>query len=333
MKYFSHLDVFDKFANDDFKEHTSIGIHLSTTFSTLTITIFSIFLFRAIRPKVFRDLSLEPRVIDDTQLINVSLTVLVNMPCSYLRLNSFDSYGFNRGSLNTTATFRRVSPSRKIIGVYEQPPPGYIDLTLIRNINPGEKCIVQGKIIIKRVPGTFYISSGAQTDILSVLGILFQQTKYDLSHHITRLRFGPKVSYTKSRLEHVYNSQLAGIPQMSIYNLIVTPVIYMKNNKKIEEGYEYHVARSSLYLTNGFSNPPGIYFSYSFTPYAIMINAHSGNVLLFLTSAFGVIAGIFAILSFTDLIFDQKDFTEPQNTNTNPNSNTNTETNNNTVPK
>lgn len=314
MKLTADLDIFDKFKDDEMKEHSTIGTHLSFAFAIFSINIFCIFLYRVIRPNVFRDLNLEPKTVDNSQLINASITCKINIPCIFLRLNSYDSIT-NQNALNTTATLRRISKNGHVIGSYEQRPSGDFFAQLNQNVENGETCLVQGKILVRPVPGSFSIALEQNANLMMFLNSIYSSNRYDLSHKITRIRFGPKIPYTKSTLESFKSKSLSGAPKLSIYNLLITPVTFVKNGEQKSIGYEYHVTHSSIRYANGFNNLPGIYFYYKFTPYTIMINAETRSIIRFLASCAGLISGIFAILSFTDIIANKKQIQAESNKN------------------
>jgi hypothetical protein len=81
------------------------------------------------------------------------------------------------------------------------------------------------------------------------------------------------------------------------------PLVYRKDGKERERGYEY-----TAMIENGTATPglaPGIFFNYDFTPYGVVVNERSHSYPRFFTSVAGVLAGEYAALMLFDLFLDK----------------------------
>lgn len=115
--FFKELDLYDKLDNEG---SLSESTKTSGIFSAILFTIGTFFVItQAIHffvPKVVRELNLGPTIVNEHKLVNISLSVEVNLPCYFLHLDSMDNLGFSQLNINTTATFRRVDATGKILG-------------------------------------------------------------------------------------------------------------------------------------------------------------------------------------------------------------------------
>jgi hypothetical protein len=194
------LDVFDKTDHDELQQRSRLGsiITLVTTMlSLLGLLVHFVIMFR---PLAHRELLFEPTINDEDDLVNISLSIEVDLPCYFLHVDSLDRLGLSQFNINTTITLRRISARGAVIGVanasladncqpcYGLKPEGQcsssceelIVLSMFQGRKPspdtwsqcgdaiaypadislGERCLVKGKITARKAPGGFHIARG-----------------------------------------------------------------------------------------------------------------------------------------------------------------------------
>ncbi|KAK8889634.1 hypothetical protein M9Y10_034386 [Tritrichomonas musculus] len=356
--FFESIDLFDKVPQrEDFTKETKYGHRLSITLFYIGSFLVIFEIIHYFVPDYIRELSIKQTNRNENKLVNISLSILVNLPCFFLHLDSIDSLGYNQLNINTTASFIRITREGREINRTKyfledvcQPchgllPEGYCcnsceKLMTISNYfhktptpekwpqcnksqgdsikkkaemkanigSPSEKCLVKGKISVNKVPGSFHIAPGRNVKSLPghVHDTNFQFPHFDLSHSIHRLRFGPKVPRASNPLDDVNIHQLVNIPVFYKYTMIVTPIKFYKNGKFITKSFEYTsmAARYPVtFLRAGMV--PGIFFSYSFTPYTITVKGTSPSLLHAVASTTGMLSGMYAIASLLDEFFSK----------------------------
>ena len=355
--FFESIDLFDKVDHrEDFIKESRYGQMLSIVIFYLGSFLVIFEIIHYFVPDYVRELSIKQTKRNENKLVNISLTILVNLPCFFLHLDSIDSLGYNQLNINTTASFIRISRDGREINRTRyflddacQPchgllPEGYCcnsceKLMTISNYfhktptpekwpqcnqnktndkkknedmkanigSPTEKCLVKGKISVNKIAGSFHLAPGRNVKGLPghVHDTNFQFPHFDLSHSIRRLRFGPKVPRASNPLDDVNIRQLIDIPVYK-YTMIVTPIKFYKNGKFITKSFEYTSMATRIPVS--FIRPgmvPGIFFSYSFTPYTITVKGTSPSILHVIASTTGILSGLFAIASLIDTFFSK----------------------------
>lgn len=347
VTYLEFLDLFDKNNQDELKIYSKLGTLISLVLTGLSFLLFVANIAVYVYPEIYRDLSVSPTLISTTEVVNLSLTIRLSMPCYFLHIDQMDTLGFQESYIKSTVTFRRVNELGKIIGLANESMVdechscyNYSDpsdccntceklnfLAAIRGMpfNPNdfqvckekpkqpeitvnEKCLVKGKLTINRVAGTFHIAPGRNMKGQQYPHELVQSSFHDLSHNIERLRFGPHIPRTSNPLDNFRGIQK--VPQRDRtyqYNLLVTPVVFMRDGKEVTRGYEYTAFQNELDSNPFFGVFPGLYFFYQFTPYTIVVVSNRQPFLSFISNTFGVISGIYALLSLFDALIDNQE--------------------------
>jgi hypothetical protein len=347
--FFRSVDIFDKFDNDELRLRTKAGAFLSFFLSTFGVLFITIKTYRFAIPKIHRDLSLTPDLIDQQDFVNISISIRVNLPCYFLHLDALDSLGFSQLDINSTANLRRVAPNGKVIGIVNEtmqqicfPCYGALpdnvccnsceQLTLLHlfkgmpaepdrwvqcreqkapDVNENETCLVKGKISVNQVSGSFHIAPG-RNDLNAGSG----------HHH--NLAF----SFPRLDLSHTIETLRFG-PAVPTGN---SPLNRVSVSQKAHQAMMYRYtlrATPLLYVKNGKEirrgyeytvvpaqtevaggMPPGIFFHYSFTPYRITVNAVSRSFAQYLTSTLGFLAGSFAGAMLLDLLIHKTQMVE-----------------------
>jgi hypothetical protein len=129
-----------------------------------------------------------------------------------------------------------------------------------------------------------------------------------MSHRIERIRFGPSIPTANTPLTDMKIRQRPGRPMFYRYNLLVTPLVYIKNGKEKDRGYEYTAMVTKRTIVPGMA--PGIFFDYTFTPYAVVVNAKSRSFAQYVTSTFGFLSGSFAAVMLLDMFLQNTQIIE-----------------------
>lgn len=342
ISFLKAIDIFDKFDNDDFVSRTKMGAVFSILLMILGVAYLVTKTYRFITPKIIRDLAVNAALVNEQDFVNISVNVLVNLPCYFLHLDAVDSLGFSQLDINSTAKLRRIKKNGKFIGIANEtlkdrcyPCFGALpdsvccnsceQLILIhhmRGMEPhpdqwpqcqsenrkykvylDEKCHIKGKISVNKVSGNFHIAPGRNA--VSSGGdhkhdLSYNFPNLDLSHSIEHIRFGPKIPTANNPLENYKVVQNPNSPMVYKYELMVTPVIYVKGGKIADRGYEYTAMITQNDMRNGIREAPGIFFRYQFTPYTITITQKPRSIAMFITSAIGFLSGGFSLTFLAD---------------------------------
>ena len=327
------FDLFDKNNTEEMKSHTKSGPIISTVLMIFCSILFLAEFALYISPEIYRDLSVDPSFSNGQELVNISLSVVVDMPCYFLHLDTIDSLGFQELDVNSTVTFRRQARNGSIIGISHFTMKDICGacyglteqlgcctcqqlfyFAQIQNktatpelwaqcsnktrpvIDPHEKCLIKGKLTVNKVKGNFHIAPGINTKNNPYSHAIGPEIlSFPISHKIDRIRFGPHIPKTSNPLRNI--KRMNKFPLVTyIYNCIVTPIKYIKGGKEIRRGYEYTV----LQMTH--TSLPMIIFDYSFTPYTIVVTMNQKSILTFISSSFGVMSGVFAIASIIEML-------------------------------
>ena len=334
--FFEAIEVFDK-SKSELEEQRLPA--LSYIFSLAGFLLILGQFFSILRPQLVRDLDLQTTSLEDQELVNVSINILVNMPCYFLHLDVVDSLGIEQLDINTTAKFYRMKRNGKIIGLsndsisdvchpcFGLQPKGIccnsceqIMWMLMQNniskkaedlpqckgmaktkVYLDERCKIKGKVSLNKAQGNFHIAPGSNIRQLSGhMHNLWIDTKdWDLSHYIASMRVGPKIPLTYNPLNKYQEKQPPDLQIVYKYSMIVTPAIYKIKGKVIGKGYDY-TAMINKWLARVGGSAPGLYFHYSFTPYGVTVTANYISPGQMITSTFGFLAGIYAIFSLID---------------------------------
>jgi hypothetical protein len=130
---------------------------------------------------------------------------------------------------------------------------------------------------------------------------------FNLSHVISRARFGPRIPGSRQPLEGKSWIMPMRNPSRSQYMIMATPVIYMKDGKVVERGYEYTSYISHRVITGMMMMVPGIFFAYQFAPYTVTIHVMTMSLSQFVTSICGVLAGLYGMVAFLDEYLQTKE--------------------------
>ena len=286
--FLESIDLYDKYKNTEFRFHTKIS-----QFMTFGLIIFGSFLLSSelisnFSPKYVRDLSINNKLENAIDFVNISLTIKIAMPCYFLHIDILDSIGFNQLYLNQSQNMRRINKKGKIIGIANRSMiefclPCYglfpddhccnsceelILISMLKGLPPtpnnwtqctnrvipqvslDEDCLIKGKFKVNRVSGTFHIAPGRNRNAESPFH------SHDLSSIMTSLN----MTHTVDRVRFGPKIPTASNPLNNIS-------IIQKSLQPISSRYHLLVTpilfqKSKKELTTGFeytvmlSNPP-----------------------------------------------------------------------------
>jgi hypothetical protein len=160
--------------------------------------------------------------------------------------------------------------------------------------NLDETCELKGKLTVNRVPGVFAVRFTR-----ALYDGSFQQ-HFNISHRIWRLRFGPKVPRTSMPLEGALAIQTSDRPVHYHYDILCTPVLFVRDGQILERTYEYTPIAVVSPPDPAAGRVPGLFFWYEFVPYTVTIFYRTKSLSAFITATFGVIGGGFALAAWLD---------------------------------
>jgi hypothetical protein len=114
---FRDLDLFDKTDRDELKERSRIGSAFTLATFCLTLLALAYHFTRMLRSDIYRELQITPTFTNQHELLNISLSVDVDLPCYFLHVDALDSLGSRQLDINTTVTLRRLSINGTVIGI------------------------------------------------------------------------------------------------------------------------------------------------------------------------------------------------------------------------
>ena len=339
MSFFEDIDVFDNTKDDDYYIMTKGGIIMSFILLFFGIILFTANFFNYIQPSVERTLNTKKSLISGMEVVNISLSIYLSSPCDLLNLDLHDMLG-NHILASDKVTFRRSLPNKTIVGYTKR---AHLDncfscyevnasccnscrelilLYRLLNLEPtpqnwsqcekedytlykDENCLMKGKLAVNKVSGNFRITIGHNLykSFYSIHTII-PSNGYNLSHAIPRFRFGPKIPTLSMPLEGSIVIEKQSEPKRYFYNLLLTPIIFMNNDKITSKTFEYS-SFMTTFPVDWYSSVPEINFQYSFTPYSVIVLSNQKPLIQFVTTTFGTLAGAFALLGIVQKMFIQ----------------------------
>jgi hypothetical protein len=180
----------------------------------------------------------------------------------------------------------------KLAGV--APSPGALPQCLGPvDVSQKENCLLKGKLTVNKVRGVFgfYVNHPVSNTT---------QLRVNLSHHLQRIRFGPKVPGTSAPLEELYIVEESSLALHYRYNLVCTLVTFVRDDRIVATTFEYTPIGTISVAEPAAHKPPGLFFSYQFVPYAVTVHMHMRPLSSFVAASFGVLSGGFAIATLLD---------------------------------
>jgi hypothetical protein len=330
IRFLESVDIFDKFSEVEYHVKTISGALLSLFLAFFGSILFVFQIAHFLTPDLSRNLGASRTTPGETTLVNISLTIHISFPCHFLHLDTRDTLGFSQLYANTV-TLRRYASNGTLLGLAPYPNRSHchpcfdarptdeccnsceelVLLYRLKNLTPSpenwpqcsplpenlpnldETCNLKGKLTVNKVRGLFVVRF--TRGLYNASGL----RNFNLSHVLGRIRFGPKVPWTSMPLEAIRVTQKTEEPLHYLYELVCTPVIFVRDGEIVERTYEYLpiVTTKSIDKT---SLSPGLFFLYQFTPYTVTVSYRTKSLSALVSATFGILSGGFAITSFLD---------------------------------
>ena len=341
IKYF---DLYDKYTDIEYTIQTLSSKIFSflVTFFGIIILIFQYYSYQ--KPIIYRDLSVNNTFKNNAESINISLSVFVRMPCFFLHLDVLDSLGFTQLDVNKSVKFERIAKNGTSLGITKDSVTNIcmsckgllpdsaccnsceqIYMLLVmdnKEFNPKEweqcdpnspvsvdneeSCLVEGIIETNKVQGHFHIAPGKNLPSEKHdHDLSFQYPSLNIPHIINEIIIGHKSNLSHSTLIEKIKKIDGEEPIIHLYNLMITPITFIKNNKIIDQFYEYTFLESYYYYKGTHGHWPGIYFHFKFMPYNTVLYYISKNPLQLFSSSAGLLAGIFSLCTLIDSLLSR----------------------------
>lgn len=350
-RFLRYFDVYDKY-EDEYKVNFKLDTGISLAIAIVCSFIFCFNTILFLSPEYTRDLSIDEGNSFVSETVNISLTVEVGLPCFYLHVDALDSTGNEQLNIRNTVTLRRLAANGTLLGnssasmqdicysCYGILPESeccnsceeLILLAILNgmtpdtkeweqcknkntNISNNERCLIKGKITVPKTSGSFHIAPGSnvKSESYHLHNLLPSPPHNNLSHKIDRIRFGPYIPRSSAPLYNIRRVQFFDANMRYNYNMQVTPLIYKVDGKVKTNGYEYIAMSTSYGVSMLGTTMPGLYFTYTFSPYTVVVNQHKHSIIQFTTSTCGTIAGLFAIAALCEnLLFDPQGYNTPE---------------------
>lgn len=334
MGFFASIDIFDKFSEEEYQVRTVGGAIVSLIFSIIGGILFFAEFITFLVPDINRELVIDKKLTDNMNLVNISMTILVQFPCPLLKMSTIDEVGFQLVKYDTV-TFRRYTKAGSFLGISPKNKNKSIchpcfdvlsnesccnsceELILLhklenktvevdkwpqcnkvdpQNVRLDENCLIKGKLTINKIKGMFIITSARKHGKILPY--------FNLSHLIYRFRLGPKFPTASTPLDGLTIIQRAQDSMDFEYLLMCTPVIFESNDIVNDKAFEYTAMISQSPSGKKWKKnepiPPMIFFSYNFSPYTVKIKMSMKSIAGFISSTFGILSGLYAMTAFLD---------------------------------
>ncbi|OHS99444.1 hypothetical protein TRFO_08371 [Tritrichomonas foetus] len=346
FKFLRQIDIFDKFENNDLKISTRSSFFLSLFLSTFGCLFFIIKIVRFMIPNVHRDLALNQNLINEEDFVNISIAILVNLPCYFLHLDAIDTLGFSQLDINSTANLRRLDSNGRFIGIVNETlhheclpchgilPAGtccnsceqLILLATLKGIKPKPEEWVQCNK--NKGPNAPHVSINEKCLVKGKISVNKVAGNFHIAPGRNDVSSGSHQHDMSFRFPNMDLSHEIRMVRFGPFiPTISNPLQGMKiiQNPNTPMVYKYHLlATPVIYIRDGKlisrsyeytalqmnriarRDAPGIFFHYSFTPYTVTVVVKSRSFAQFLTSTFGFLSGSFAMASMLDLFIDKR---------------------------
>jgi hypothetical protein len=168
-----------------------------------------------------------------------------------------------------------------------------------------EGCRIRGSFDVQRVAGNFHFAPGksfqhAQFHVHDFMS-LGDINKYNVSHVINSLSFGPKLESFKNPLDGVVRG--ADGPGMFQYYIKVVPTTY-KDGSEVVSTNQFSYTE---YFKSAAGQPagrtlPGVFFIYEISPILVEYSPDSRSFLHFLVQLCAIVGGIFTVSGMFDTV-------------------------------
>jgi hypothetical protein len=167
------------------------------------------------------------------------------------------------------------------------------------NFDGSERCRAYGSLNVNAIEGTFHLAPGInvinqfghQHDISPFVDVL------NLSHEIDHVTLG--ASLGESPLDHTRVVQTEPGQIHYRYNLKAVPTVHSHGGRTVR-GFQYTVNFAEIPVTNRGRFGPGIFFSYTFAPVAVVSGPDRVSFAIFLARCVSIVGGTFMLGRLVD---------------------------------
>ncbi|CAO3680883.1 unnamed protein product [Rhizopus microsporus] len=178
-----------------------------------------------------------------------------------------------------------------------------------------EGCNVHGHLLVNKVRGNFHFAPGSAFqagsmhihDLQEYSAGAAEGHKFDMSHVIHKLRFGPD---TKDQSEEVLavTNALAGTVKDSTNGRVVYQYFLkivsteFRHLKNIVYTNQYSVTQNEMTLRDGVSGLPGVFFNIEISPMHIIYQESRPAFSSLVTGLLAIVGGIFTVAGLIDRV-------------------------------
>lgn len=137
-----------------------------------------------------------------------------------------------------------------------------------------------------------------------------QLNRYNPSHFISKLYFGPIIPNMNNTLEGV--NEIIDGPGHMLYFVKIVPTVYKDIDGNMISTFQYSYTHHYHKLQTDSRNEllkPGIFFKYEFSPIRLEIEEYRYTIIEFITSICAILGGLYTVFSLVDSFFyESKEF-------------------------
>ena len=328
----SGLDLYDKTKSEEYAEKTKAG-HI-VTLATIAISGLTVAwsLIQLFTTDFYRELSTGPVVSDGSDVVNITLSLYVDLPCYYLHIDALDSIGNRQLNVRSTMTLRRLDKSDGLIGISNSSMSDYCGPCY--GMRPEEDCCNSCDMLIAiarqiGMPVTpsewIQCRHGGPTPPRDVSKDEKCLVKGKLTVNKVSGSFHVAVGRNEDRPcghHHIFSD----VPNLEVRHRIdrirfgpkvptassplVDIVKNLRGGNMVSYTYYLMVTPVTMYVNDRIvatsyeytsynvretMTTPGIFFEYQFSPYSVAVHMRTKNVMTGFASMCGFLAGVFAV--------------------------------------
>lgn len=307
MQVIKSFDVFQKTSVEAAPKSTLSGAILSV----VAISIMLYLLIKEITHQIYPNIEKQTIVTNLPQLTQVNINIKVrvfNSPCSILSVDQEDQTGHHRANIRNTLKHTRISKNGEL-----QPEIDQFDVkTLAKAIDNGEGCLVDGYVVLTKVPGDVHLSYHSSRNLYGLLQAQHPQSfaKLNVNHHFEEISFTNDLGLSKEILNRFNIKDKSSFtrenmplmdkekdPQDYEYYLKVIP--YWFHDENTDEnffGYQYSFTHAKKKI-DAIVEMPRVMLNYDFLPITMKMTIKRRSFLKFSTHVCAIVGGVFVIFS------------------------------------
>jgi hypothetical protein len=330
------IDFFPKFIDSAITKRTTFGALVSILMITTAAALCWSETWNFLRPPIKEQLVSVSDLGSSLSELVISFNFTISVPCVLIHLDVFDIAGSPNDQARKTLFKTRVDQNGNLIRAQSvastcgscygaESNPNHCCKTCedviaayqakaweVRNVmnwsqcreeglalDGTERCLAYGSLNVNAIEGTFHIAPGInvvhqfghQHDISAFVDVL------NLTHEIDHVTLGAFMR--ESPLDHTRVVQTEPGQIHYRYNLKAVPTVSY-NGRKTVRGFQYTVNFAEIPVRARGRFGPGLFFSYSFAPVAVVAGPDRVSFLVFLARCVSIIGGAFMLGKLID---------------------------------